>query len=219
MKRRILLWGSLVVAMVIIGTIMIQIADREEPVQVPETESTETPEVREIFEIRENDWIRGNPDADLIIVKYSDFQCPACRFYASFDNQISSEYADEVLFVRRYFPLRSFQFSRLAAKYAEAAGRQGKFWEMHDLLYINQHVWSGGGAETIFQNFADSLDLDSEQLQTDLLDPAIQERIESDYQDGRTLGIRGVPTIYVRGEQVSLPNSLDAYRSLIESKL
>ena len=216
MNNRIILWGGLIVVMAIIVFAMVRIAGEEEEITEPII-TEEAAEAPEILDVRENDWAKGNPDAGVVIVKYSDFQCPACRFYASFDHHVSQELDDEVLFVRRFFPLRSFQFSRLAAQYAEAAGRQGQFWEMHDLLYINQQNWSRGDAESIFRQFAEELGLNIDQLQEDLNDPEIMERIEADYTDGQQLGIRGVPTIYINGEQVQLPNSVDAYRDLIES--
>lgn len=204
--------------MAIVVFAIVRFAGEEGVISEPD-EAAVTVETPEILDVRQNDWAKGNPDADVVIVKYSDFQCPACRFFASLDNHLSQEFADNVLFVRRYFPLRNFEFSRLAAQYAEAAGRQGKFWEMHDLLYINQQSWSRGNAESFFRQFTEALELDLEQLNSDLQNPANLERIESDYSDGQQLKIRGVPTMFINGEQISLPNSLDAYRNLIESYL
>lgn len=215
MNKRIILWGGLIVIMAIIVTVIIQIADDEENIEPIRT--TETSEYSEILNVKEEDWTKGNPDANVIIIKYSDFQCPSCRFFAGWDNMLSDEYAEDVLFVSRYFPLRSFQHSLLAAKYAEAAGRQGHYWEMHDLIYINQRNWAGNYAETFFSQYAESLDLDIAQFNEDLQDPEIEERIETDFGNGVQLRIQGVPSIFINGKQISLPNSLDAYRNLIES--
>lgn len=218
MNKRLILWCGLLFAMAIIVFAMFQIADKEDEI----TEAIRPEiliDVPEILDVREKDWIKGNPNADVVIVKYSDFQCPACRFYAGWDNMLSDEFSEDVVFVVRYFPLRSFQNSRLAAQYTEAAGRQGQFWEMHDLMYINQVDWSGNNAETIFRQYAESLKLDMDKLSKDVQNPEITERIENDYNDGIGLGIRGVPSIYINGEEIRLPNSLDAYRNLIEMYL
>lgn len=217
MNKRILLWGGLIVAMAIIVFGIIQFVN--EKVIIEPRLTNEITENSGILDVREEDWTKGDTHANVVLIKYSDFQCPACRFFAGWDNILSEEYPENVLFVSRYFPLSSFQYSRLAAQYAEAAGRQGHFWEMHDLIYTNQRRWTGNNAETFFRQYAATLDLDMDQLNEDLQNPEIEERIEADYNEGLQLRIRGVPTIYINGEQISLPNSLEAYRNLIESYL
>ena len=217
MNKRFALWGGLVVVLAAVSVLMFRLAD-DEPA-APETAAAGTGNAAngEILEPREDDWMKGNPGADVVVVKYSDFQCPACRFYASMDDQLSEELGDDVLFIYRHFPLRNFEHSRLASRYAEAAGRQDAFWEMHDLIYINQQQWSRGDAESIFRQFADSIELDMDQLDEDLQDPELMERIEADYEDGQEVGVRAVPSLYINGEAIQSPRSLDDYRSLIES--
>ncbi len=220
MNKRFALWGGLVLAMAAVALFMVHLAEKDtktSEVNHSNADASGGNENAAILEVREDDWMKGNPDADIIVVKYSDFQCPACRFYASMDDRLSKELADDVLFVYRHFPLRNFPHSRLAARFAEAAGRQGEFWSMHDLIYINQTRWTRSDAGAIFRQFAESLDLDMEQLEEDMEDPALIERIESDYQDGQRLGVRAVPTIFINSEKIQSPNSLDAYRDLILS--
>jgi len=220
MNRRFLLWGGLAAGLLLVIGFVIYMANMNSEDPVTADTLTETgSDIPELLNVRENDHIKGNPEADVVIIKYSDFQCPACRYYASFDDQLSREFGDDVLFVFRHFPLSSFQFSRLAARYAEAAGRQGKFWEMHDIIYINQQQWSQGGAASIFQQFGEALELDMEQLNRDLENPEIEQRIRSDYEDGIKLGVRSVPSIFIDGQLIQNPNSFDVYRNLIQSHL
>lgn len=221
MNKRYVLWGGFIGVIVIVVLVMVRFAGQESDVTVansaPANNSDERPA---ILEVRDDDWMKGNPDADVVVIKYSDFQCPACRFYASMDDRLSEELGDEVLFIYRHFPLQNFQFSRLASTYAEAAGRQGQFWDMHDLIYINQQRWSrSGDAETMFNQFVDSLELDREQFEADLEDPGLMDRIRSDYDDGRQLGVRSVPTVFINGEAIDSPGSFDGYRSLIEAHM
>lgn len=169
------------------------------------------------FEVRESDWTKGNPDADIVIIKYSDFQCPACKVYASMDNQLAEELGDEVLFVYRHFPLQGFQYSRWAARYSEAAGRQGKFWNMHDALFGNQQQWSNGNAIMIFRRIAELIELDMQQLDQDLNDPEIEQKITQDQQLGQSVGVQGVPTVFINGNQEAYTNSIDEYREQILS--
>lgn len=227
MNKRFALWGGLLFALASVAFAMVWLVDDETAGPQPQQAAVNThSEARAsavdtgtatILQPREDDWIKGNREADVVVVKYSDFQCPACRFYASMDDQLGKELSDDVLFVYRHFPLRNFQFSRLASKYSEAAGRQGAFWEMHDLIFINQQRWSRNEAEPIFRQFAESLELDMEQLDRDLGDPALEERIDGHYGEGQQLGVRAVPTLFINGEAIRSPNTLEAYRDLILS--
>ncbi len=174
---------------------------------------------RGALEVREDDWTKGNPDAKLVIVKYSDFNCPACRFYASFDEYLNEVMGDSVLFVFRHFPLRNSPVSMKAARFAEAAGRQGKFWEMHDLIYINQKMWKQGHPDEVFSQFVQHLGLDVGQFSEDVNDSTLIDGITADYNEGRELGITSVPTIFMDGKKITNPGSLQEYRSLIEANL
>ena len=218
MNKRFALWGGTVAAMAAVVILMVRLADEETDTAADINTGNDMEvqaEQAEKLEMRSDDWFKGDADAEVVIVKYSDFQCPACRFYASMDDQLGRELADEVAFVHRYFPLRSFEHSRLAARFSEAAGRQGAFWEMHDLLYINQQNWARGDAAEIFREFAQALELDMDQLEEDLEDPALMERIERDYQDGQELGVQAVPTLFRNGEVMPGPESMEHYREMI----
>ena len=88
----------------------------------------------------ENEWSKGNPQADVILIEYSDFQCPACKTYYPLIRRLSEELGDELRIVYRHLPLVSIHKNAIvAASAAEAAGRQGKFWEMQDKLFDNQN--------------------------------------------------------------------------------
>lgn len=169
------------------------------------------------FEVMENDWTKGNPDADIVIIKYSDFQCPACNIYAAMDNQLAEELGDEVLFVYRHFPLQMHQYAQLAARYAEAAGRQGKFWNMHDALFGNQQQWSSGNGIMIFRRIAELIELDMQQLDQDLSDPEIEQKISLHVEMGQEIGVQGVPAVFINGNQEPFTNSIEEYREQILS--
>ncbi|MEX2604137.1 MAG: thioredoxin domain-containing protein [Gracilimonas sp.] len=211
MSRRVILWSSLAISMVLIVLLIVwQVGNTEPQVQESRGQSS-------VFEVTENDWKKGNPEADIVVIKYSDFQCPACYSYAAMDHQLSQELGDKVLFVYRHFPLQSFQYSRMAARYAEAAGRQGKFWEMHDLIYNNQQNWRSGNAILVFRQLAELLDLDMQQMDKDILDPKIESRINMHYGQGQQIGVRGVPAIFINGKQFPYTQSIDEYRNQILS--
>ncbi|MDI6401535.1 DsbA family protein [Balneolaceae bacterium ANBcel3] len=217
MKNRYKLWSSFAVTLAVVTLTMIYLAGFENTAEPEPVADIDEGLSLELLEPRDDDWMKGNPDADVVIVKYSDFQCPACRGYAAMDDMMSSRMEEEALFIFRHFPLRNFRHSNTAALYVEAAGRQGKFWELHDLIYINQQRWSGGDAEEIFNSLAQSLELDMDQLQADMENPELQERIDRHYQSGQQLRVRAVPTIFINGEQIQLPRSIEEYEALINT--
>lgn len=166
------------------------------------------------------EWGMGNPDAKLRIVEFGDYQCGACAFFHPIVKEIMEEYYDEVYFVWHHFPLiNSHQFAVMAASAAEAAGRQGKFWEMHDLILSNQQAWARGMASSAFLSYARQLGLDDEQFLRDVRDEEILSRIEQQYNLGLSLNIRSVPSFFFNGELIQNPPNVQAFRALIETKL
>src|SRR3989344_4534134 len=96
-----------------------------------------------MLQVNETDWARGNEDSAVTLMEYLDFQCPACVAYHLLVTQLFNEYGDKVRFITRHFPISNIHQNAISsAKAAEAAGRQDKFWEMHDVLFENQGKWS-----------------------------------------------------------------------------
>lgn len=151
--------------------------------------------------------VRGPVDAPVTIVEYSDFQCPFCQQAAPIVDRLLAEYPEHVRVIYRHFPLRQVHAqAQLAAEVAEAAGRQGAFWEMHDILFANQSTWAANlGARGIFETYAEALELDVEQFQKDLKDRALGEKIDHDYASGVKAGVQGTPSFFVNGVRLQTP--------------
>lgn len=168
----------------------------------------------------DHEWGLGNPDAKLTIVEYGDYQCPACGYYHPIVKGLLEEFGDDVYFVWRHFPLvHAHQFATAAASAAEAAGRQGKFWEMHDMIMSNQQSWSRGMATSAFLTYARELGLDDEQFLADVRDPAILQKIERDYNSGIQRNIGSVPSFFFNGVYLPTPRTPEAFRQLIQDQL
>lgn len=151
------------------------------------------------------DHTKGSTIAKTVLVEYSDFQCPACRAYYPIMKQLEKAYGNSVLFVYRHFPLAQHQYSKLAAQAAEAAGSQGKFWEMHDLLFENQAVWSAAkDPRSLFVAYAQSLQLDAALFTKTLDSSEIQNRVERDLDSGIKSGVNSTPTFYLNGQELNL---------------
>lgn len=151
------------------------------------------------------------------ILKYSDFQCPACRNYVPMEEQLKREFGDMVQITYKHFPLNGFQYSRLAAHSAEAAREQGKFHEMHDLIFENQAEWSRGNAREHFESYAEQLNLDMEQFREDVESEEIANRVENDRQEGIRRTVSSTPTFFINGRKLQqLPQDYEQMKSIVE---
>lgn len=152
------------------------------------------------------DWTKGSQDPKIVIVEYADFQCPGCQNAAPVLNQVIAQYGEHVQLVYRHFPLSNIHpNARAAAAAAEAAGKQGKFWEMHERLYTNQSDWaqaSGTARTNQFADYAVMLGVDREQFEQDIVNPEISKKISFDAAIGRDIGVSSTPTIFVDGDQL-----------------
>jgi protein-disulfide isomerase len=142
---------------------------------------------------------RGSETSEATIVEFSDFQCPFCARAAPALMQLLEENAGDLRWVFKNFPLDFHRDSQLAHLAALAAGEQGKFWEMHDLIFEHQKAIKRDN----LLNFASQLGLDKAQFQRDLDNPKLKEKIEADRNEGRRLGVSGTPTFLVNGQFIS----------------
>lgn len=162
------------------------------------------------------DWVKGNQDAQVVLIEYSDFQCPACAFYYPLLKNLTGEYGDQIAMVYRHFPLPNHQNAKPAAYAAEAAGRQGKFWEMHDMIFENQEEWQGKrSADEIFLTYAQALNLHEDQFKTDVASKEIKEKVATAYQNATGLGLNSTPTFFLNGAKISNPRNYDELKSVI----
>lgn len=135
------------------------------------------------------------------IVEFGDYQCPACAYAQPIVKQVMAA-NPQIKLVFRNFPLPMHPFSSLAAEAAEAAGAQGKFWEMHDAIYLNQDLWVAMQTPMdAFVEMATKLNLDVEKFKQDVTNNKFADRINKDRQDGIAVGIQGTPTFFINGRQ------------------
>lgn len=145
--------------------------------------------------------IRGNPDAPVTLEEYGDFQCPPCGMFAAFLGQLEREYDSRLRVVFRNFPLKMHEHAHEAALAAEAAGLQGHFWEMHDVLYREQEAWSKApNARELFESYAGMIGLDLDKFRKDMDGEKARARVEADRQRGESLGIQITPTLFINNQ-------------------
>ncbi|HEX9758587.1 MAG TPA: thioredoxin domain-containing protein [Nitrospiria bacterium] len=167
------------------------------------------------------DWVEGSREARTVLVEYSDFQCPACRAYAPLVKQLHTELGDQLAIVYRHFPLSNIhQHAQMAAQVAEAAGLQGKFWDMHDLMFNHQEEWSKEeNPMDLFLKYAEELSLDLEKFQKDLHSQQVKQAIRENVQSGALLIIEGTPTFFLNEIKIQNPQSYGAFRTLILNEI
>jgi protein-disulfide isomerase len=157
---------------------------------------------------------RGTADAPVTIALFTDFQCPYCARILPLLNQVLEKYQGKVKLVFKNFPLSTHQFARKAAAAALAAGKQGKFWELHDRLFQNYNRLN----DQVVQEQAKELGLDLQKFDKDMADPQIMQVINQDMQDGAKAGVRGTPTLFVNGSLLRNTN-LEGFQAAIDKEL
>jgi protein-disulfide isomerase len=158
------------------------------------------------------DHVQGDPKAMLTLVEYGDYQCPFCGAAYPEVKKVQKELGSKLRFVFRNFPLtNAHEFAMLAAETAEAAGAQGKMWEMHDFLYEHQDTL---GDSSIALGYARKLGLDTQRFEREIAQHVYEKRIKDDFIGGVRSGVNGTPTFYVNGVRHDGPAESEA---LIES--
>lgn len=153
------------------------------------------------------------------VVEFGDYQCPACAQTNPDVERLKEEYKGKISFTYSHFPLPGHPNARPAAEAAEAAGAQGKFWEMHAMLFAAQTQWASLSDPTsIFAQYAEELELDREKFTEDLKANAHKERISRDQSDGYAVGVTGTPTFFINGKQQS-SFDYDTLKTAIEAEL
>jgi len=151
--------------------------------------------------------VRGPADAPVTLEEFGDFQCPPCGALSGPLNQLESDYKAKMLFVFHQFPLANHANAKPAAYAAEAAGLQGRFWEMHDLLYREQANWSKEpDPSELFLSYARIVGLDMAKFQKDVNSDEVKERVAADQKRAAELGVHLTPTIFINGKSIVGPS-------------
>ena len=168
-----------------------------------------------------DDWQKGNLESKVKVIEYSDLQCPAC---AVVDDQIVKpvieQYSDKITFSYRHFPLSMHENAVPAAWASEAAGLQGKFWEMHDILFARQDEWNATSTpETVYKNYAAELGIDTEKFMIDYNSSFVKEMVQEDANRAASLDLNSTPTFFVNGVKVPPLRSKEDLENAIKSAL
>lgn len=167
------------------------------------------------------DNVKGDPKAKVVVVEYSDFQCPACRAYYPITRELTTEFGGQIAFVYRHFPLIGIHANaELAARAAQAASKQGKFWEMHDLLFEKQEEWAKtADIKPLFRSYASLVDISVDQFETDWNSTEIKNLVKAERTSAIKFGLSGTPSFFINGKQIQNPTSVEAFRASIKEAI
>lgn len=200
----------------ILGTTLAIIAAAVLFLGKPTTPTTQPKVANSAILIRTDSQKVSSPSATVTLVEFGDYQCPACGVYHPLVKKLVEEFSDKLTFYFRNFPLSQHKNALISAYAAESAGNQGKFWEMYDLIYQNQTVWSdSGSSKDIFIEYAKDLKLNLELFKKDLDSDQTKQKVSRDSQDGLALGVNSTPTFFLNGEKLDNPRSYDEFKSLL----
>lgn len=161
------------------------------------------------------DHVKGNPDATVTLVEYSDFQCPACSSFQPVVTELMAQYGENIRFEYKHFPLPIHNFAQQAAVAAEAAAQQGKFFEFHDALFINQKEWSSSATpQTFFIKYAEELNLDVDKFKMHQNSSVLRDAVRADLNEARELGLTGTPTFFLNGERMQFETFEDFIKQI-----
>jgi protein-disulfide isomerase len=166
--------------------------------------------------------VQGPATAPVRLEEFGDFECPPCGLFHPILEQMHTEFGDQMQITFREFPLvPTHQHALAAASAAEAAGLQGKFWEMHDLLYDHQKDWKDKfDVRPVFEDYAKQIGLDVERYKRDVTSDLVAQRIFQDGKRGHSLGVKGTPTVFINGREVPFENlPAEKLRVVIQNEL
>lgn len=165
--------------------------------------------------------ILGSPDAVVVVEEFADFQCPTCGVIHPKMKEVISQYGSKIKFVFRHYPLTQIHPNAYEASLAaEAAGAQGKFWQMQDMIFKGQPTWSNQPkARATFKEYAEKIGLDVAKFESDTLGAIAKTRVDADIQRGRALNVQSTPTVLINGRPVPF-NQLEvaSLKSLIDAE-
>jgi protein-disulfide isomerase len=164
----------------------------------------------------------GKMDSPVVLTEFVDFQCEACYAYYPMVKEIKELYKEKVKFQIRNFPITSgHKFAMQAARSAEAAARQGKFWEMHNLIFEGQKQWEQTtNPQSFFDNYAEQIGLDMAKYKEDFASSDVASVINQDLKDVKELGGTGTPTFVLNGKRLEEnPRTVDEFKALLDDAL
>lgn len=166
------------------------------------------------------EYLPASSSAAITLVEFGDYECPACGIYEPYVKKILTDFPGKVTYVFRNYPLPQHKNAPISSYAVEAAGIQGKYWEMHEKMFVNQSAWSGlSDPSGVFVSYAKDLGLNVDQFTSDMNSKKVKDIVQRDTSDGNTVKLTETPTFYINDTKVSLTGDANQLESLIQSEI
>ncbi len=211
--KRIFLWLGIIIilGLVVVGAAILAVKNQA---NTTNNVTALTPAVSD------KDHFLGNPNAKVTLVEYADFQCPACEAYYSLVKQLTTDYKDKVKFVYRHFPLPQHPNAIPTSLASEAASNQGKFWEMHDLLFEKHTEWQDlKDSTSVLVGYAKQLNLDVTKFQSDMNSTSTKKVVDDDEASAVSEKLPGTPSFFVNGVYIQNPQSYQDFKIILDNAI
>jgi len=165
-------------------------------------------------------YLAASSSATVTLVEFGDYECPACAVYTPFVKQVLTEFPGKVRYVFRNYPLPQHKNGSISSYAVEAAGIQGKYWEMQEKVYATQNDWVKSSDPTsLFVEYAKSLGLNTDQFLSDMGSQKVKDFVQRDTNDGNTVRLNETPTFYINGKKITLSGDPNQLKNLIRTEL
>jgi protein-disulfide isomerase len=165
---------------------------------------------------------RGPSEAPIMIEEFADFECGGCAVVHPIMKQMEKEFGTKIVVVFREYPLSVHKYGMTAAQAAESAGLQGKFWEMHDLLFENQKTWHAAtDVLPLYREYAKQIGLAVDRFERDMASDVVKNRIAADHDRAAWIGVNSTPTAFLNGREIPFETltSVDKLRDFLRTEL
>jgi protein-disulfide isomerase len=165
----------------------------------------------------DGNYLPATTSATTTLVEFGDYECPACGVYAPYVKQLLTDFAGKINFVFRNYPLSEHSNALISAYAVEAAGRQRKYWQMHEKVYATQSDWVNlSDPKSVFIGYAKNLGLDVNKFTADMNSSQIKDIVQNDVNDGNAVGLTETPTFYLNNLKLNLTGSYDQFKNFIQ---
>ncbi|MCL4405406.1 MAG: DsbA family protein [Patescibacteria group bacterium] len=215
--KKVLIWTVLTIA--VLATITLVILGVMQPASSTNQDFAATTAPA----ITSTDHVEGSSNAKVSVIEYGDFQCPACGDFYPIVKQMITNYDSKIKFAFRNFPLPQHPDAQIAAQAAEAAGLQGEYWQMNNLLYEKQNEWTIASPSIVvsqfFDSYASSLGLNVNKFNVDINSTEVLNKIKDDVAGANSAAVNHTPTFFINLKQIPNPDSYGQFKSTIDQAL
>ena len=164
------------------------------------------------------EYLAASTSATVTLVEFGDYECPACSVYSPMVKQLLTEFAGKITYVFRNYPLSQHKNAPISSYAVEAAGLQGKYWQMHEKMFATQDAWASmANPKDTFIGYASDLGIDINKFTSDIDSKTVKDIVANDTKDGNAVALTETPTFYLNGVKITVSGSYDQFKNAVQA--